>query len=148
AEPTPPPQVAMVPSPEPEPKTTEAPAERPKQEDFQAVQDLTAVHFDFDKSELRPDARDTLTTYAGWLKDHGGASVLIEGHCDERGTSEYNVALGERRANAVRDYLAQNGVPADRLSTVSYGKERPACSADTGDCHEMNRRAEFRVKAQ
>jgi peptidoglycan-associated lipoprotein len=148
SEPTPPPQVALAPSPDLEPKTTEAPAERPKQEDFQAVQDLTAIHFDFDKSELRSDARDTLVTYAGWLKDHGGAAVLIEGHCDERGTSEYNVALGERRANAVRDYLAQNGVPAERLSTVSYGKERPACSADTGDCHELNRRAEFRVKNQ
>lgn len=146
AAPAPQPQVALVP--DPEPKTIEAPAERPKQEEFQAVQDLAAIHFDFDKSELRPDARDTLTTTATWLKDHADAAVLIEGHCDERGTSEYNVALGERRANAVRDYLSQNGVSPDRLSTVSYGKERPACSADTGDCHEMNRRAEFRVKEQ
>jgi peptidoglycan-associated lipoprotein len=146
--PAPQPQVAMVPSADPEPKTIEAPAERPKQDEFQAVQDLAAIRFDFDKSELRPDARDTLTTHAGWLKEHSETAVLIEGHCDERGTSEYNVALGERRANAVRDYLSQNGVSAERRSTVSYGKERPACAADTGDCHEKNRRAEFRVKAQ
>jgi peptidoglycan-associated lipoprotein len=148
AEPAPQPQVAMVPSAAPEPKTTEAPAERPKQDEFQAVQDLAAIRFDFDKAELRADAQDTLTTHAVWLKDHSDASILIEGHCDERGTSEYNVALGERRANVVRDYLAKNGVSAERLSTVSYGKERPACGADTGDCHEMNRRAEFRVKGQ
>jgi peptidoglycan-associated lipoprotein len=145
--PEPTPQVAMAPTPEPEPKSAEAPAERPKQEEFLASQELATIHFDFDKSDLRSDARDTLTTHATWLKDHEDAAVLIEGHCDERGTSEYNVALGERRANAVRDYLAQNGVASERLSTVSYGKERPMCGADTSDCHEQNRRAEFRVKA-
>ena len=141
------PQVAMAPVPEPEPKKVEPPAERPKQEEFSAVQELAVIRFDFDKSELRSDARDTLTTHAGWLKEHAETAVLIEGHCDERGTSEYNVALGERRANAVRDYLSQNGVASERLSTVSYGKERPVCSVDTGDCHESNRRAEFRVKS-
>jgi peptidoglycan-associated lipoprotein len=148
APPAPKPQVAMAPPPEPEPKKVEVPAERPKQEDFSAVQEMAAVGFDFNKSELRPDARDTLTTHAGWLKEHAEASVLIEGHCDERGTSEYNVALGERRANAVRDYLAQNGVASERLSTVSYGKERPVCALDTSDCHQTNRRAEFRVKGR
>jgi len=147
--PAPQPEVAVTPPPaEPEPKTAAAPAERPKQEEFVAVQDLATVQFDFDKSDLRSDARDTLTTHAGWLKEHADSAVLIEGHCDERGTSEYNVALGERRANAVRDYLAQNGVASERLSTVSYGKERPACSADTSDCHDKNRRAEFRVKSR
>jgi peptidoglycan-associated lipoprotein len=147
--PAPQPQVAMTPPPpEPEPKAAEAPAERPKQDEFRAVQELTTIGFDFDKSELRPDARDTLTTHAGWLKEHADAAVLIEGHCDERGTSEYNVALGERRANAVRDYLSQNGVASERLSTVSYGKERLACAADTKECHDTNRRAEFRVKSR
>jgi peptidoglycan-associated lipoprotein len=145
--PEPQPQVAMVPAPDPEPKNTEVPTERPKQHEFVAVQELTAIHFEFDKSELRPDALDTLSTHAGWLKEHADTAVLIEGHCDERGTSEYNVALGERRANAVRDYLSQQGIASERLATISHGKERPACAADTADCHEMNRRAEFRVKS-
>jgi peptidoglycan-associated lipoprotein len=141
------PQVAMVPAPDPETKDTEVPTERPKQHEFVAVQELTAIHFEFDKSELRSDALDTLSTHAGWLKEHADTAVLIEGHCDERGTSEYNVALGDRRANAVRDYLSQQGIASERLATVSYGKERPACAADTADCHEMNRRSEFRVKS-
>jgi len=141
------PQVAMVPAPDPELKDTEVPTQRPKQQEFVAVQELTAIHFEFDKSELRSDALDTLSTHARWLKEHVDTAVLIEGHCDERGTSEYNVALGDRRANAVRDYLSQQGIGSERLSTISYGKERPACAADTADCHEMNRRSEFRVKS-
>ena len=145
--PEPQPQVAMVPAPDLERKDTEVPTERPKQQEFVAVQELTAIHFEFDKSELRPDALDTLSTHAGWLKEHADTAILIEGHCDERGTSEYNVALGERRANAVRGYLSQQGIASERLTTISYGKERPACTAATADCHEMNRRSEFRAKS-
>ena len=145
--PEPQPQVAMVPAPDLERKDTEVPTERPRQQEFVAVQELTAIHFEFDKSELRPDALDTLSTHAGWLKEHADTAILIEGHCDERGTSEYNVALGERRANAVRGYLSQQGIASERLVTISYGKERPACTADTADCHEMNRRSEFRAKS-
>ena len=114
-----------------------------------AVQELPAIHFDFDKAELRPEAVDRLLGYAGWLKDHDDTVVMIEGHCDERGTAEYNVALGDRRAKSVRDRLSAYGITSDRISTVSYGKERPACAVpDTAECHEMNRRAEFRIKSR
>ena len=143
--PEPPPQVALAPAPDVEPKRAE-PADRHTPQGYMAVQELTAVHFEFDKSELRPEAEDLLSTHAEWLKAHADTAVLIEGHCDERGTAEYNVALGERRAAAVRDYLSRQGIAAERLSTVSLGKERLACTADTAGCHELNRRSEFRVK--
>jgi peptidoglycan-associated lipoprotein len=83
------------------------------------------VFFAFDKSELSSDARGTLGRQAAWLKQWSNQRLTIEGHCDERGTREYNLALGERRANAVKDYLVASGVSASRLSTISYGKERP-----------------------
>jgi peptidoglycan-associated lipoprotein len=137
--------VAMVPEAKPETKEEEAPA-RPKQEELTSVAALTAVHFDFDKADLRPDALNQLRGHAAWLKDNADVGVLIEGHCDEKGTAEYNVALGERRAKSVREFLASYGIAEDRITTVSYGKERHACAADTADCHEMNRRTEFRVK--
>jgi peptidoglycan-associated lipoprotein len=140
--------VALAPAPRSEPEELPKPADRVPREEFVAVQDLPAVHFEFDKATIRSDAADALAGYAGWLKDHGDTVLLIEGHCDERGTPEYNVALGDRRAKAVKDYLLTYGVAADRLSTVSFGKERPACSASTEACHEENRRAEFRVKSR
>ena len=143
-----PPVIAMVPEPTPEAKEETAMPARPRQEEFMAVQELTAVHFDFDKADLRADALDQLQAHAEWLKEHADAAVLIEGHCDERGTAEYNVALGDRRAKSVRDHLAAYGIAADRVSTISYGKERQACAANTAECHEMNRRAEFRVKGR
>jgi peptidoglycan-associated lipoprotein len=141
--------VAMIPEPKPEeqaqPKEEENTA-RPKQTEFLAVQELPAIHFDYDKSELRPDALDTLQGHIAWLKEHADSDVQIAGHCDERGTSEYNLALGDRRAKSVRDHLSAYGIAPDRVSTVSHGKERPACAADTPQCHEMNRRAEFKVR--
>ena len=145
--------IVMVPEPKPEAtretKDAAAPAPRPRQEKFVAVQELTAIHFDFDKAELRPEAVDRLLGYAGWLKDHDDTVIMIEGHCDERGTAEYNVALGDRRAKSVRDRLSAYGITLDRISTVSYGKERPACATtDTAACHEMNRRTEFRIKSR
>lgn len=141
-------QPAPTPAPQPERQEQEKRADRARQEEFTAVQDLPAVHFDFDKAAIRSDAADALVGYAGWLKDHDDTAPLIEGHCDERGTPEYNVALGDRRAKAVKDYLATYGVGPDRISTVSYGKERPACAAATEACREENRRAEFRVKSR
>lgn len=140
--------VALAPTPPSEPTESPKPADRPPQEEFVAVQDLPAVHFDFDKAAIRSDAADALSGYAGWLKEHGDTLLLVEGHCDERGTPEYNVALGDRRAKAVKDYLSTYGVAADRISTISLGKERPACNASTEACHEQNRRAEFRVKSR
>ncbi|HZQ01320.1 MAG TPA: peptidoglycan-associated lipoprotein Pal [Reyranella sp.] len=83
------------------------------------------VYFDFDQSTVRPDGRPTLDKQAAWLKKYGNYQITIEGKCDERGTREYNLALGERRANAVRQYLIAQGLPAARIKTISYGKERP-----------------------
>jgi peptidoglycan-associated lipoprotein len=103
------------------------------------------VHFDFDKYALRPDDRDALTRHAKWFKDHPQYVVLIEGHCDEMGTEEYNLALGERRADAVRKYLVDLGVAAARIKTVSYGEEMPLDSSRTEEAFAKNRRAHFVV---
>jgi peptidoglycan-associated lipoprotein len=99
------------------------------------------VFFDFNKSDLKPEARRTLERQAAWLKQYGNVKVTIEGHCDERGTREYNLALGERRANAAKDYLVSLGIPAARLSTISYGKERPAVLGSNEAAWSQNRRA-------
>jgi peptidoglycan-associated lipoprotein len=130
----------------PDQKESDAPA--PSREDFTGMAELLPIHFDFDKAELRKDAVDTLTAHVAWLKDHADAVLLIEGHCDERGTDEYNVALGERRAKSVGDLLAAHGIAPDRISTTSLGRERPVCTANTEDCRMQNRRAEFRIKTR
>ncbi|MBI1777226.1 MAG: peptidoglycan-associated lipoprotein Pal [Proteobacteria bacterium] len=98
------------------------------------------VFFDFNKSDLKPEARRTLERQAAWLKQYGNVRVAVEGHCDERGTREYNLALGERRANAAKDYLVSLGIPAARLSTISYGKERPAVLGSNEAAWSQNRR--------
>ena len=131
----------------PEQKESDAPAP-PREEQFVGVAELSPIHFDFDKAELRKDAVDTLTAHVAWLKDHADALLLIEGHCDERGTDEYNVALGERRAKSVGDLLAAHGIAPDRIATTSLGRERPICTANTEECRTQNRRAEFRVKTR
>jgi peptidoglycan-associated lipoprotein len=158
-----PPQAAMAPPPPsrpempktepkivviaPEPKAADAPAP-PREAQFVDVADLSPIHFDFDKADIRKDAVDTLTSHIAWLKDHGDALLLIEGHCDERGTDEYNVALGERRAKSVSEVLAAQGIAPDRILTTSFGRERPICTANTEECRMQNRRAEFRVKTR
>ena len=103
------------------------------------------VFFDLDKSDLKPEARTTAESVATWMNSYPAVAVTIEGHCDERGTREYNLALGERRANSVRDYLVALGVNANRLSTVSYGKERPAVLGSNEDAWAQNRRGVFIV---
>lgn len=103
------------------------------------------VHFDFDKYALRADDRDALMKHAKWFKDNPKYSALIEGHCDEMGTEEYNLALGERRADAVRKYLVDLGVAAARIKTVSYGEEMPLDSSRTEEAFAKNRRAHFIV---
>lgn len=111
---------------------------------YAAAQGLLGdVYFDFDQYDLRADARDRLSKNAEFLKSHPQFTVTIEGHCDERGTNEYNLALGERRAAAARDYIVSLGVPADRLKTISYGEERPACTESAESCWSQNRRAHF-----
>ncbi len=98
------------------------------------------VFFAFDKSDLSADARRTLERQAAWLRQWSNQRLTVEGHCDERGTREYNLALGERRANAVKDYLAAQGIPASRLSTISYGKERPVVLGSNEAAWAQNRR--------
>jgi len=109
--------------------------------------DVQDAYFDYDKSDIRSDARDALTKDAGALKailnDFPNASIVIEGHCDERGSAEYNLGLGDRRANSAKDFLQQIGVPADRLKIVSYGKERPQCTEQNEECWQKNRRVHF-----
>jgi peptidoglycan-associated lipoprotein len=109
---------------------------------------LTDAFFDYDQADLRDDARTALAANAEWLKRNGAIQVLIEGHADERGTSEYNLALGDRRANAARDYVISLGVDGSRIRTVSYGKERPACDASTEECWQQNRRGHFVITAK
>jgi peptidoglycan-associated lipoprotein len=98
------------------------------------------VFFDFDKFDLKPPARATLDRQVAWLKQHANVRLSIEGHCDERGTREYNLALGERRANAVRSYLINQGIAANRLTTISYGKERPVALGNNEAAWSQNRR--------
>lgn len=107
------------------------------------------AYFDYDKSDIRGDAQQALRTDADLLKRifarDSGLTVLVEGDCDERGSAEYNLALGDRRAQAAKDYLVQLGVPADRLKTISYGKEKPQCTDATEECYQKNRRAHLAV---
>jgi peptidoglycan-associated lipoprotein len=119
---------------------------RPAVKDFLAVADLADIHFDYDRADIRePDAK-ILDANAGWLKTHADHLVLIEGHCDERGTNEYNTALGDRRAKATMNYLVSRGVPVSRITVISYGEERPTCAQRGADCWAKNRRAHFLVR--
>lgn len=104
---------------------------------------LSSVHFDYDKSNLTPEARKILADDAKWILDHAKMRVQIEGHTDARGSTEYNLALGERRAKSVQAYLVSLGVPARRLSTISYGKEKPLANGTTEEDYAKNRRANF-----
>jgi peptidoglycan-associated lipoprotein len=106
------------------------------------------IHFDFDKYNIRPEDAKILDANAAWLKSYASNLVLIEGHCDERGTAEYNLALGERRAKSTMNYLVAQGVQASRITIISYGKERPLCTEKTEACWARNRRANFLTKAQ
>ena len=133
------------PAPAPQPVVEAArPPAPPK--DFADTANLQDIHFDFDKATIRPDAARLLDANAAWLRSNGNMLVLVEGHCDERGTNEYNLVLGERRARATVNYLIGQGIAQDRLSLVSYGEERPLCTEHNEACWAKNRRAHFRVK--
>lgn len=130
---------AGVPEPVEEPVEAAAPREAPA-----APMELKAVYFDFDRHSVRTDAVPAIRNNADLMKADGDAKIVIEGHCDERGTDEYNMALGERRARAVKDYLATLGVDSSRIQVISYGNEKPFCTRHTEQCWQENRRAHFR----
>ena len=158
-----PPKMEAPPVPAEEPQV-QAPEEKPRVEDLRAeaqsiaptpepkpalppaepVADLSDVFFEFDEAIVRDDARSVLEANAKVLKALPGTKVVIEGHCDERGTSAYNLVLGERRAQSVKRYLQNLGIPPSEIQITSYGKERPFCSEHTEDCWQSNRRAHFR----
>jgi peptidoglycan-associated lipoprotein len=110
------------------------------------LKEVRDAYFDLDKADIRPDAREALAHTGEFLRSHPEVKVAIEGHCDERGSTEYNLTLGDRRAAAVKQYLVSLGITADRMSTVSYGKEKPVCMESNEGCWQKNRRGHF-VKA-
>ena len=114
---------------------------RPTVRELQA--NIRDIHFDFDRYDIRSDAKPVLSEVASMLLRNTNLKVITEGHADERGTSEYNLALGDRRANSVREYLISLGVSSGRIETISYGEERPVCMEQTEECWAINRRAHF-----
>jgi peptidoglycan-associated lipoprotein len=134
--------VAPAPAPAPAPSVSEeAPNLGAEVQAFEAM----SIYFDFDKSEIKPEAKAILDKKAAWLREHSEYRVQIQGNCDERGTTEYNLALGERRAKAAMKFLNALGIAADRISTLSYGKERPVCKEHNEACWSKNRRDDFRL---
>ena len=138
----------MTPAPAPATAAPQAPATtaRPSPKEFTAIPELKPIYFDFDKYDIRPGDAKVLDANSQWLKGNDRQLVLIEGHCDERGTNEYNLALGERRAKSTMNYLVSQGVQASRITIISYGEERPVCTQHNEECWSKNRRAQFLVK--
>ena len=153
--PPPPPAAAPTPPPPPPPPPRPAPAAAPRplseEEIFarKSVDQLNAerpmddVYFELDKSDIRDDARSALQKDADWMKKWTSTQISLEGHCDSRGSSEYNLGLGSRRATAAKDYLVSLGVSAGRIAIVSKGKEQPFCSDQNESCWQQNRRGHF-----
>jgi peptidoglycan-associated lipoprotein len=139
---------------EPPPAPTPQPTPRVDRDDITAKSlseissYLKPAFFDYDKADVRADAREVLAANATWLKKYPAVQFTLEGHADERGTAQYNLALGDRRANAARDYLVSLGVDAARIKSVSYGKERPFATGHDEDSWQKNRRAHFVVTAK
>jgi len=144
----PPPPAPPPPPPPPPPAKPPAPTEeelfaKETLEQLNAKRVLGDVFFDLDQASVRDDARATLSKNAEFLKRWTSTRVNVEGHCDERGTAEYNLALGERRASAVKEYLVGLGIPGDRVTVISKGKEAPACTENNEACWQQNRRGHF-----
>jgi peptidoglycan-associated lipoprotein len=135
--PPPPPTETTTPPPPPSEPPSETTAET------NTATGLEDAFFDYDAADIRNDAKDALTNNGKYLSSHGSSNIVIEGHCDERGSVEYNLALGERRARAAKDFLVSYGVPATRLTTISYGKERPFDAGHDESAWAKNRRAHF-----
>jgi peptidoglycan-associated lipoprotein len=158
-----PPPAAAAPTAPPSPPAPPAPAPAPAApraltedevfagktlEQLNAERPLGDVYFDLDESTVRDDARGPLQKNAEWLKRWSSTRITVEGHADERGSSEYNLALGDRRGNAVKTYLVSLGVPADRVSVASKGKESPFCTESNEGCWQQNRRGHFVITAK
>ena len=136
----------VAPAPVAPPTAAPAPAPPAPPKEYRNNAALKQIFFAFDKSDIRPDDAQTLAASAAYLKANPNLLVLIEGHCDERGTSEYNLALGERRAKAAMNNLVASGVEASRITTISYGKERPSCTQKNETCWARNRNDTFLTK--
>lgn len=130
------------------PSSAEVEEMRIRGKEFVVAPELKPARFEFDGVSLDEAARAALRANADYLKQHPDLEVLVEGHCDDRGTTEYNLALGQRRAKAVRDFYIRLGVPGGKLATLSFGEERPACPEATEECWAANRRADTKVRAQ
>ena len=122
---------------------TAAPAAPELTQEAIFLKEVRDAYFDFNKADIRGDARTALAQTAQYLRNYPTERVTVEGHCDERGSTEYNLALGDRRASAVKQYLVSLGISADRINTVSFGKEKPFCMQSTEDCYQQNRRGHF-----
>jgi len=146
--PPPPPPPAPAPAPAPRPLTEEEIFARKSVDQLNAEKPLDDVFFELDQSNVREDARPALQKDADWLKKYGSVQVTLEGHCDSRGSAEYNLGLGSRRATAVRDYLVNLGVPASRVQVISKGKEQPFCNDANESCWSQNRRAHFVITSK
>ncbi len=157
--PAPAPEVVAEPAPAPVPVPTEAPIVVPVAEpvaetlpadlaELNKKGYLKDVFFDYDQYDIRADQRDALAANAEWLKKWPTVKIQVEGHCDERGSNKYNMALGEKRANAARDYLVSLGIDGSRISTISYGEERPFVQGQTEESWSQNRRAHFVITAK
>lgn len=116
--------------------------------EFAAMHELQPIHFPYDAYQLEEEARGTLRKNAGYLKEHPDLEVLVAGHCDERGTTEYNIALGQKRAKEVREYYIRLGIPGKAVATISYGEEKPACDQPSEACWAQNRRTETLIRAR
>jgi peptidoglycan-associated lipoprotein len=141
----PPPPAPPAAAPAPRPLTEEEIFARKSVDQLNSERPLDDVFFDLDKSDIRDDGRSALQRNADWLKKWPSTQITVEGHCDSRGSSEYNLGLGSRRANAVKDYLSSLGVPANRLTIVSKGKEQPFCNDESESCWQQNRRGHFLI---
>jgi peptidoglycan-associated lipoprotein len=146
--PAPPPPPAPAAPPKPAPLTEEQIFAQTTLDQLNAQRPLADVFFDYDQSGVRDDGRAPLQKNADWLKRWTSTQITVEGHADSRGSSEYNLALGSRRATAVKDYLVNLGVPQNRITVVSKGKEQPFCTTESEDCWQQNRRGHFIITAK
>jgi len=148
APPAPPPPPAPAPAPPPRPLTEEEIFARKSVDQLNAEKPLDDVFFDLDRSDIRDDGKGVLQRDADWLKKWPSTQVVVEGHADSRGSSEYNLGLGSRRAAAVKDYLSSLGVQATRVTVVSKGKEQPFCNEESESCWQQNRRGHFLISSK